>query len=84
MNRTLYIISVYRPDLLEEFVHAMGVSRNSEVIMDRRVGERRYRDRAESEESRRLERRVHHVDETLRKDGFAVVRVSDAEPALTP
>ena len=89
MNRTLYIFSVYRPDLLDEFVHAMGVRRDTEVFLDRRVGERRHPERAESEDSRRLDRRVRNIDEAIRTQGFAVVTVTDAEVtdgqlALTP
>ena len=75
MKRTLCIISVYRPDLFDEAVQAMGVSRSTEVVMDRRVGERRQPERAESEESRLRERRRLSVEQALREDGFAVVAV---------
>ncbi len=46
---------------------------NVQVIVDRRVGERRRPERAESEESRVRERRRYQVDEQLRTQGFALV-----------
>ena len=84
MNRTLYIVSVYRPDLLDELIHAVGVSHNTQVFMDRRMGERRSPERAGSEASRRLDRRTQDVETALRTEGFAVVTLNDAMPVLAP
>jgi len=44
-----------------------------QVSVERRVGERRRPERAESEESRVRERRRYQVDEQLRTQGFALV-----------
>ena len=85
MNRTLYIVSVYRPDLLDELLHAVGVSHNTQVFLDRRIGERRSPERFEAEAARRLDRRSRDVEKALRTEGFAVVTLKeDAEPALSP
>jgi hypothetical protein len=79
MKRTLLIVSVYRPDLLMEVRQRFAVARDVEVIVDRRVGERRAPARAESEASRRADRRRAAVDRALREHGFAVVRVRAEE-----
>jgi hypothetical protein len=80
MNPLLCIISVYRPDLMAEACDALGVVGNVDVIMDRRVGERRAPDRAGSEESRLRDRRRRSLDEDFRTDGFVVVQRDD-DPA---
>jgi hypothetical protein len=68
------IISVYRPELLGEARKRLGELNNVEIIVDRRVGERRRPERAESAESRgRDRRRRYHVDEQLRRNGFVIV-----------
>jgi hypothetical protein len=73
LSSVLCIISVYRPDLLERAVHALGTVPDVEVIMDRRVGERRASVRANSEETRLKDRRRRNVEERLLAQGFAIV-----------
>jgi len=80
MNPRLCIISVYRPDLMAEACDALGVVGNVEVIMDRRVGERRAPERAGSDESRLRDRRRLSVDEEFRAEGFVVVQRNE-DPA---
>jgi hypothetical protein len=75
MPRRLYIVSVYRPDLLDEVIRAIGVARDTEIFIDRRVGERREPVRAASEATRRADRRHLDIASTLRTDGFAVVEL---------
>ncbi|PYQ00022.1 MAG: hypothetical protein DMF83_29200 [Acidobacteria bacterium] len=69
----LCIISAYRPDLVPRATRVFGAIANVQVIVDRRVGERRRPERAESEESRVRERRRYQADEQLRTQGFALV-----------
>jgi hypothetical protein len=67
------IISVYRPHLLEPATRGVGQDTGVRVVMDRRVGERRRPERAESDESRLRERRGYRIDDRLRTHGFAIV-----------
>ncbi|HEY3093942.1 MAG TPA: hypothetical protein VGJ52_12620 [Vicinamibacterales bacterium] len=67
----LLIVSVYRPDVYEEALGAIGAARDVSLVLDRRVGERRRR--AADETSRRLDRRRLHLDEQLQTDGWAFV-----------
>ncbi len=67
------IVSVYRPDLLPEAKKRFAGDDDVNVIVDRRVGERRRPERAESEESRANDRRRYSIDEYLRTQGFVVV-----------
>jgi hypothetical protein len=67
------IISVYRPHLLGPATRAAARGSGVRVIVDRRVGERRRPERAESDASRLRERRGYRIDEPLRTRGFAIV-----------
>jgi hypothetical protein len=69
MRPSLCIVSVYRPDLLDVARNALSLSQNIEVIMDRRVGERRGPDRAVWGS----DRRQRSIDEDLRTQGYAFV-----------
>ena len=70
---SLVIISVYRPDLLEEARHRFRDHDHVEVVLDRRVGERRRPERIETEAARASDRRRELINEQLRTDGFAIV-----------
>lgn len=72
-KRVLCIVSVYRPDLMQHATRAFADVGTVEVIMDRRVGERRRPERANSEESRMRDRRRRALDEQLRTRGFVLV-----------
>jgi hypothetical protein len=67
------IVSVYRPHLLAPAMRGAGERTGVRVVMDRRVGERRRPERAESDASRVRERRGYRIDEQLRTQGFAIV-----------
>ena len=69
----LCIVSVYRPDLLPETTKRFAGDAEVEVLVDRRVGERRRPERADSEESRVRDRRRLSIDEYLRTQGLVVV-----------
>jgi hypothetical protein len=69
MPPRLCIVSAYRPDVFEEAVNALSLGQNIEVIMDRRIGERRAPGRADSASDRRR----YDIDEELRTEGYAFV-----------
>jgi hypothetical protein len=78
MTPSLFIVSVYRPDLYDSALAAVGLARDVEVVLDRRVGERRRPERpgqTDADERRRL-----LIDEQLRVDGWALVS-ADARSA---
>lgn len=73
MMPSLFIVSVYRPDLYDAALEAVGLARDVEVVLDRRVGERRGPGRPGSDEGDLSERRRLQIDEQLRTDGWALV-----------
>ena len=73
MTPSLFIVSVYRPDLYDAALEAVGLARDVEVVLDRRVGERRGPGRPGSHEGDLNERRRLQIDEQLRTDGWALV-----------
>ena len=80
MAKKLYIVSVYRPELLDELLLHVGTSSDAKVVLDRRHGERR------SEPHRTVgglqkDRRRKAIDRALREHGFAVVEMDEPKPA---
>ncbi|HEX3178045.1 MAG TPA: hypothetical protein VHZ49_15300 [Methylomirabilota bacterium] len=73
MKPALFIVSVYRPDLYEAALEAVGCASDIEVVLDRRVGERRGPDRPADRTVTDRERRQMAIDEQLRTDGWALV-----------
>jgi hypothetical protein len=73
MTRSLFIVSVYRPDLYDTALAAVGLARDVEVVLDRRVGERRGPERPRQTDSDVNERRRLSIDEQLHVDGWALV-----------
>lgn len=67
------IVSVYRPDMLGPAQHALQSHPDIQVVVDRRVGERRRPERAESAETRLRERRHRDIDSILKTYGYAIV-----------
>jgi hypothetical protein len=80
MTRSLFIVSVYRPDLYDTALAAVGLARDVEVVSDRRVGERRRPERPSQIDADVNERRRLLIDEQLRVDGWALVS-ADARSA---
>lgn len=68
MGRRICIVSVYRPDLVRHCRNALSFGQNIEVIVDRRVGERRSGAREISSDRRRCS-----LEEELRVQGYALV-----------
>jgi hypothetical protein len=81
-SSSLFIVSVYRPDLYEAALAAVGVARDVEVVLDRRIGERRHPERPRQDDADLNDRRRMMIDEQLRLDGCALVS-ADARSAAT-
>jgi hypothetical protein len=73
MTPSLFIVSVYRPDLYEAALAAVGLARDVEVVLDRRVGERRGPGRQTQDDADLNDRRRLLIEEQLRVDGWALV-----------
>ena len=73
MTPSLFIVSVYRPDLHDAALAAVGLARDVEVVLDRRVGERRGPGRPAQDDAHLNDRRRLWIDEQLRTDGWALV-----------
>ena len=69
MGHRICIVSAYRPDLYDDARHGLSFGQNIEVIVDRRVGERRPPERS----SDGNDRRRRSIDDELRTEGFAIV-----------
>jgi hypothetical protein len=73
MKPSLFIVSVYRPDLYDAALEAVGLARDVEVLFDRRVGERRRPGRPPAADGDLNERRRLRIGEQLRAEGWALV-----------
>jgi hypothetical protein len=73
MTPSLFIVSVYRPDLYDAALAAVGLARDVEVVLDRRVGERRGPGRQTQDDADLNDRRRLLIEEQLRVDGWALV-----------
>ena len=73
MTPALFIVSVYRPDLYQAALQAVGGARDIEVVLDRRVGERRGPERRPAGDAAHNDRRRMEIDERLRMEGWALV-----------
>jgi hypothetical protein len=82
MRPALFIVSVYRPDLYEAALGAVGMAHDIEVVLDRRVGERRGPERLADDGGGPNERRRMAIEEQLRTQGWALV-VGEAREALS-
>ena len=69
MAHRICIVSAYRPDLLDEGRHALSLGQNVEVIVDRRIGDRRTIARDTSG----TDRRRRNIEDELRAEGYAIV-----------
>ena len=79
-SSSLFIVSVYRPDLYEAALAAAGVARDVEVVLDRRIGERRRPERPWQDDADGSDRRRVMIDEQLRLDGCALVSAEARSP----
>ncbi len=75
-ERRLFIISPAHPELYERAVRTFGSTRGTQVIYDRRLGERRRGGPAPATKQRRRERRKRaDVDAEITALGSAIVRL---------
>jgi hypothetical protein len=79
MRPALFIVSVYRPDVYEAALGVVGIAQDVEVVLDRRVGERRSPERVQQDWAPGERRRLP-IDEQLRADGWVLV-AADAREA---
>ena len=75
MAKKLYIVSVYRPELLDGLLMHLGTSADAKVVLDRRHGERRRGPRAAG--TLQKDRRQRAIERALREHGFAVVELDE-------
>ena len=73
MARLLIIVSRTNPAQHTYLKHVFG-SQTEDVILDRRVGERRERLARAVPERRRIERRQRDISQDLQLSGWALVR----------
>ena len=80
MTPALFIVSVYRPDVYDAALGAVGLARDVEVVLDRRVGERRGLARPAEVDADLHERRRLRIEEQLRDNGWALVAAEARAP----
>jgi hypothetical protein len=68
MAHRICIVSAYRPDLYDDARHGLSFGQNIEVIVDRRLGERRAAARDSAGDRRR-----RSIEDELRTQGYAIV-----------
>ncbi|HEU5322110.1 MAG TPA: hypothetical protein VFX28_15005 [Methylomirabilota bacterium] len=73
MSRLVFIVARDRPELAEYIRREFGEHADVDVIIDRRLGERRMREAAVDEDRRKGDRRQEEIDERLRLLGWAVI-----------
>ena len=74
MTRVLFVVSVYQPQLYTYAKQGFAdVADRVEVVMDRRVGDRRGREARTARDQRQTDRRRRDIAEHLRSHGWALV-----------
>jgi len=68
MAHRICIVSAYRPDIFDDARHGLSFGQNIEVLVDRRVGERRVAARDTNGDRRR-----RSIEDELRTQGYAIV-----------
>jgi len=68
MAHRICIVSAYRPDIFDDARHGLSFGQNIDVIVDRRVGERRVAARDTNGDRRR-----RSIEDELRTQGYAIV-----------
>jgi hypothetical protein len=69
MAHRICIVSAYRPDVFDEARHALSLGQNIEVIVDRRIGDRR----TVARDTAGTDRRRRSIADELRTEGYAIV-----------
>lgn len=74
MARLVFIVSRHRPELFNYLRREFAGNDDVDVIVDRRIGERRLREAPGNPgERRRGDRRQDHVDDRLQSMGWAII-----------
>jgi hypothetical protein len=78
MGRTLFIVSRHHPDLYAYLRERFATDGAVEVVLDRRLGERRRRDATNEGDKRRAERRQRpEVEAELQTRSHAIITIPD-------
>lgn len=78
MGRTLFVVSRHHPDLYAYLRERFASDANVEVILDRRLRQRRQRSEAAAVERRRTDRRTRpEVEMELQTRSHAIVTIPD-------
>jgi hypothetical protein len=74
MARLVFIVSRQRPELFNYLRREFAGNDDVDVIVDRRIADRRLREApADMIERRRTDRRQDHVDDRLQSMGWAII-----------
>jgi hypothetical protein len=77
MDRLIFLVRRDRRDLFESLQRSFADEKDVEVILDRRIANRRQEDAEHSRERRRADRRVRPaVYAEVRERGWSVARVA--------
>ena len=80
MGRTLFIVSRHHPDLYAYLRERFAGDRGVEVILDRRLGQRRQRSRSHETERREDDRRQRpEVDVELQSRSHAIITLAPGD-----
>jgi hypothetical protein len=78
MGRTLFVVSRHHPDLFAYLRERFATDSNVEVILDRRLTQRRQREAQPDAERRRSDRRSRpEVEVELRSRSHAIITMPD-------
>lgn len=73
MARLVFIVSRHRPELFNFLKREFARNDDVDVLVDRRLGERRLQPMPVNREERIADRRLEHIDDRLRSLGWAVI-----------
>lgn len=71
--RLLFIVARNQRDLYESLRRSFSAGKGVQVLLDRRLGERRQRVEPQGSERRRADRRQQRVDRDLRYRSFLII-----------
>ena len=76
MDRIIFVVAQHRPELYDALRKAFAAEPAVEVLLNRRVRNRRERDTAHDVEHRRADRRARpNVSQEVRDRGWSVARI---------
>lgn len=76
MDRLVFVVRRERAKLHDSLQHALGDEDGVDVLLDRRLGDRRQRDATHTQERRRWDRRTRpFADTEVAVRGWTIIRV---------